>query len=483
MVDPQRLEALRAAATEELARREITSFAQLVMPGYELAPHAKLVLDTLQRVESGEIKRLILSQPPQTGKSTALQLFAAFVLGRDPSRRVVTASYGEELAFRNSRIIREFIKSPEFPFANVRLAADSRAADRFNIAGNRGGLLSVGVGSGLTGFSADVLILDDLVKDWAAAKSSKEREALESWLSTVAMTRLSKDACVILAGTRWAYTDIMSSVLSGVNADKWHVLNLPALSEGEGDPLGRPEGATLWPAWKSEEDLDELRMRLGSQRFSALYQGAPMPDGGSTFKADWFEHTWDRIPGNAITFFAVDTALSTSVSANYSVILVAASDGKELFVRDVWRGRWDYPTLKARLMECYGAYHPTRVFVEAASSGLSILAELKNTPLPLIPVKPGHESKEVRAESVAGWLEAGKVKFPVAAPWKAGLIEEALRFPAGAQGDQVDALVNAIQRLRDTDALGKRGGLVIQPLIRMMSRTGPRVRPYLNIRV
>lgn len=117
MVDPQRLEALRAAATEELARREITAFAQLVMPGYELAPHAKLVLDTLQRLESGEIKRLILSQPPQTGKSTALQLFAAFVLGRDPSRRVVTASYGEELAFRNSRIIREFIKSPEFPFA------------------------------------------------------------------------------------------------------------------------------------------------------------------------------------------------------------------------------------------------------------------------------------------------------------------------------------------------------------------------------
>jgi predicted phage terminase large subunit-like protein len=483
MVDPQRLAALREAAAEELARRDLAAFAQRVMPGYDLAPHAKLILDTLAKVESGEIKRLVISQPPQTGKSTALQLLCAYALGRDPSRRIVTASYGEELAFRNSRIIRELIKSPSYPFA-ARLAADSRAADRFNIAGERGGLLSVGVGSGLTGFSADLMILDDLVKDFAAATSAKEREALEAWLSTVALTRLSKDARIVLAGTRWSYTDIMSSVLSGPNAESWHVLNLPALSKGEGDALDRPEGATLWPAWKSEEDLDDLRMRLGSQRFSALYQGEPTPDGGAVFRAEWFAHTYDLIPGNAQTFFTLDTALSTSVSANYSVILVAASDGKELFIRDIWRGRWDYPTLRARLLECYAAYAPTRVFIEAASSGLSILSELKNTPLPLIPIKPGHESKTARAESVAGWLEAGKVRFPSSAPWKAALIEEAMHFPAGAQDDQVDALVNAIQRLRDTEALSHRGGMVIQPLISMLSRaTGPRVHPYLNIRV
>ena len=476
--------AIKQAAEEELARRDLAAFTMRVMPGYDLAPHAKLVLETLAKVESGEIKRLVLSQPPQTGKSTALQLLAAFALGRDPSRRIVTASYGEELASRNSRVIRELIKAPEWPFPGVRLAADSRAIDRFNIAGHRGSLLSVGVGSGLTGFSADVLILDDLVKDFASARSSKEREAIEAWLNTVAMTRLSKEACVILAGTRWSFVDVIASVLDGDGADKWTVLNLPALSAGEGDPLGRPEGATLWPAWKSEEDLAELKMRLGSQRFSALYQGAPTPDGGAVFKAEWFEHTWDRIPGNAITFFAVDTALSTSVSANYSVILVAASDGKELFVRDVWRGKWDYPTLRTRLLECYSAYTPTRVFVEAASSGLSILSELKNTALPLIPIKPGHESKEVRAESVAGWMEAGKVLFPVAAAGKAGLIEEAMRFPAGAQDDQVDALVNAIQRLRDTDAMRHRTSGFIGPLSGFMTRAnGPRVLPRLNIQI
>jgi predicted phage terminase large subunit-like protein len=472
--------ALRKAAREELARRDLVAFTQHVMPGYDMAPHAKLVLDVLARVESGEVKRLVLSQPPQTGKSTALQLLAAFALGRDPSRRVVTASYGEELAVRNSRVIRELIKGPDWPFPDVALAADSRAADRFALAGHRGGLLSVGVGSGLTGFSADLLILDDLVASYAAAKSPKEREALEAWLTTVALTRLQKDAVVVLAGTRWAFNDVMASVLDGEGADKWTVLNLPALSEGDGDPLGRPEGESLWPAWKSESDLHELQVRLGSQRFASLYQGKPVPDGGATFQGEWFSHTYDRIPSDATTFFTLDTALATSVSANYSVILVAATDGKFLYVRDVWRGRFDYPTLKARLLECYSVYTPSRIFVEAASSGVSILQELRNSALPLVAIKPGHESKEVRAESVCGWLEAGKVLFPVGgAPWLASLVDECMRFPAGAQDDQVDCLVNAIQRLRDTDLQSRRPGGWVGPMS-AFTAFRPRSRTTLN---
>jgi predicted phage terminase large subunit-like protein len=448
--------ALASLAAEELARRDLSTFAQRVMPNYELAPHAKLIFDVLTKLESGEINRLVISQPPQTGKSTALQLFCAYALGRDPSRRIVTASYGEELAVRNSRYIRQVIESAEFPFP-ARLAKDSRAVDRFNIAGERGSLLAVGVGSGLTGFSADFLILDDLVKDLQAATSPKERETLQAWLTTVAMTRLSKNGRIILAGTRWRFDDVMSTIIEGPDAEKWHVLNLPALSKGaEQDLLGRPEGTTLWPAWKSEDDLADLRVRLGPQRFSALYQGEPTPDSGAVFKAAWFDHTYTSLPPNTTMFFTLDTALSTSVHANYSVILVAATDGIDLFVMDLWRGKWDYPTLRSRLLDANAQYWPTRIFIEAASSGLSILSELGRTRLPLIPIPPGRDSKESRAESVSGWLESGHVRFPVHAPWKEALIQEAMRFPAGAQDDQVDALVNAIQRLRDTEAARRR---------------------------
>jgi hypothetical protein len=261
-------DALREAAAAELGRRDLGAFAERMMPSFTNVAHTEKIIDHLEALERGEIQKLILSTPPQHGKSTAVsQLFPAWYAGRNPEWPIVLASYSQELADRNSRIVRGFVGDRHFPFP-VHVSDTSRAANRWSLKEHHGSVLAVGIDSHLTGFSAQLLVCDDLIADYASAKSPTQRQAVWDWWTTVALTRLAKNYRIILAGTRWHDDDLTGRILNSEGADEWTVLNLPALSLGEEtDPLGRPEGVALWPAFKNEDDLAALRTTMGPQKF------------------------------------------------------------------------------------------------------------------------------------------------------------------------------------------------------------------------
>jgi len=263
-------EIVAALARKVAAQMSLADFAKRMMPNYEFAPHNLKMIDRLEALERGDIRRLMIACPPQHGKSTLCsQIFPAWHLGRNPEKKIVLASYGAELASRNSAIAREHVRNENFPF-DLEINPESRAKDRWDIQGHRGSVYAVGVGGALTGQASDVFVADDLVKDYADAKSDVIRESTWDWWLTVAMTRLSRDYRIVLCNTRWHFDDPQARILEAASANEWEVLKLPALSEGaDVDPLRRPEGSSLWPSFKSAEELQKMKSHMGTVTWRA----------------------------------------------------------------------------------------------------------------------------------------------------------------------------------------------------------------------
>jgi predicted phage terminase large subunit-like protein len=459
---------LAEAATQELARRSLLDFARYVYPGFEDPPHIQLLADLLERVEQSAIRKLIVALPVRHGKSVLCsQIFTAWFIGRNPRRSVISSSHSEDLAVRNSRIAKQLVEDDRWPF-EARLATDSTSAQRWNTR-EGGGCYSIGVGGGITGRGADVLLIDDALHD---GQSQNEMDKCFAWYSEVALPRLEPGGRVIVVGARFADQDLCGQILESPDGPNWHVVNIPAIAE-EGDVLGREPGEALWP---SRMNLDELAMRrvsMSSRAFEAQFQQNPVPAGGKFYKLEWLSHRYEllpatlqipetaddivrrtmfgeeRKPGGLIVVQAIDSAWKTGPSSDYSVIATIASDLVNFYIIDIWRQRVQYPDLRRSAIELYELFRPRIVYVEEAASGFAVVQELKvSTPFPVVGVKPV-ESKEARAEAVLPLWESGRVKIRADASWTDELIAEFLRFPGGRHDDQVDALNLGLAQLWD----------------------------------
>ncbi len=441
--------AVAAAARAELARRSLVDFSEAVVADYQRARHLDLIADYLERLESRSITRLIIEAPPQHGKSLSVsQVLPAWWLGRRPSEQIILASYGQELADRNSRLARSFVQHESYPFA-VRVADDSSAVSRWHTS-QGGGCLAAGTGSGLTGWPAHLVVIDDPVADAEQAASPTALAKVAEWFATVALTRLRPDGCVVVMQTRWSQRDLVGTILDGPDADEWTRLRLPALSEGDGDPLGRVEGEALWPEKYPAEVIESRRVALGSRAFAALYQQAPTSSEGTTFKRDWLGGTYDALPDQLHVVTAVDSSYGEGES-DWSAIVTVGSDRRHFFVLDAQRGRWTFPELLRHLRAVRDEWKPSALLIEDTGSGKSAKQSLQAEGFEIVGVSHGGRSKRARAEAVTPSFESGRVLFPSASPtWKGELIEELASFPGGKHDDATDALVYALARLRAT---------------------------------
>jgi predicted phage terminase large subunit-like protein len=438
--------ALRESADAELARRRLLPFCERIDPHYERARHLELLADRLEALERRDIRRLIVAMPPRHGKSrTCSQLFASWLLGRRPDEGVVLASYGSELAEQNSRRVREIVSDERFPF-DVRVSPVSHAVNRWQTTSG-GVVIAAGIGSSLTGFGADAMIVDDPVADRAAAESPAIRESTWSWFQDVARTRLHAGAIQLLIATRWHEDDVTGRVLNSAQAGEWELLNLPAIAE-EHDALGRRPGEALWDRFPLSELPSVERGEISSRSFAALYQQRPVPAEGHIFKANWFEHRYVEMPPLKSIVVGADCAAKTGVGNDFSAIVTIGTDGKDFFVRDVVRERLEFADLARRIVGVQRRFSAGTVYIEDASSGTPLVQELRRTTsLPIVGVPP-RGTKVARAEAVSGLFEAGKVRLPRDAPWIDIFIDEFLRFPAGKHDDQVDATSLTLERLR-----------------------------------
>ena len=302
-------------------RPTFSDFSKTVYPFLEFTPFHENYYRVLQLFAEGKIKKLIVSIPPQHGKSMgASTLLPAYILGLNPDMRVAIASYSALLASKFNRRVQRIIDSSEygeiFPKTRIKsLGRQSqyiRTADEVEIIDYQGGLLSVGREGSLTGNRVDCFILDDLYKDAMEANSPLIRENCWEWYTSVVRTRMHNLSSELIVFTRWHEEDLIGSLcrlepcrelrswsdVEAVEDGCWLYLNLEAIKSGaptEIDP--RCEGEVLWPERQSLELL-EAKRRLDPLRFEAMYQGRPSSHGGLLYGDGFGE--WDVLPENIV---------------------------------------------------------------------------------------------------------------------------------------------------------------------------------------
>lgn len=237
---------VRDEADKAMSRRRLLPFTLRTKPAYQVGRIHWVIAQTLELVEAGLLDRVAIELPPRHGKSELASIrFPSWYLGRHPERQFVAASHTQDLADEFSIKTRDVVKGEAWPFANVRLAGNSYGVRRWKVEArdidgkwrDKGGIyVPVGVGGGLTGKGADILSIDDPVKDWVQADSELIRESHWYWYQSVASTRLMPGAACIMTLTRWHQDDILGRALKMAegmaDADQWFEIKLPALSDG-----------------------------------------------------------------------------------------------------------------------------------------------------------------------------------------------------------------------------------------------------------
>jgi predicted phage terminase large subunit-like protein len=431
-----------------LARQDLGAFAAAVFPGFQFPAHLRLLADELEEVERGQLRRLVLTLPPRHGKSLlASTIFPAWYLGRDPSRSVIFATYSEELSTDFGRRVRNVAADPIFRvvFPEARISPDAASVHRFALTAG-GTYYATGRGGAITGRGADLLLLDDLVKDAEEARSEAVRTSVREFFERVAFTRLQPGGAVVLIGTRWNLDDLIGVVLEERAGERWRVVNLPALAvEDEPPPLSRRAGDPLWPERFPAAVLSEIRAVLGSAAFETLYQGNPVAAEGQMFRRDWWRFYDPARPSRfSRVTLSLDTAFQAKQTADYSAATVWGETEAGFLLLDAWRGRVEFPELKRRVVALAETWSPHAVLIEDKASGQSLVQELKSgTRLPVLPVKVTGD-KIARAAAATPTVEAGRVYLPSGVPWLDDFLAELSSFPAGKHDDFVDTVTQFI---------------------------------------
>lgn len=434
----------------EKARRDLLVFSSLTKKDFVIAPHIKLLASALMKVEKGEIKRLMVFMPPRHGKSEMCSVrFPAFFLGRNPEKRIILTSYGATLAHKFSRQVRGVIESPQFSriFKNVSISQERRAMNEFETC-LKGGLLAAGVDGAVTGYGANLLIIDDPIKSRKEADSRTYRESVYRWFREVAETRLEPGASIILIMSRWHEDDLAGRLLKE-EKDDWEVLSLKALAE-KGDPLSRKEGEALWPERFSEKELHLIKERLGSYAFSALYQGEPVPEEASLIRRDWIR--WYEMLPPGVSFYAgIDTATSKKDVADYSSVCEVARDNEGfLYVNHVTLERLSVLALANYVLSRYHVLGFKSVLIETNAAGEAIrqrIEELSREKGVYVPIKgvQATTDKVSRLFEISPFIENGTIRFNFKNEAILRMVDRLILMPKVDIDDDIDAFYYAVK--------------------------------------
>lgn len=457
-LDNVELQELEVGVTLHLARNYLLDFIITTKPDYDVVWFHEHLCHCIDKLISGEIKKMAVLLPPQHGKSEIVsRRLPAFLLGRFPSMKIACCSYSADRAAKLNREVQRIIDEESYQriFPNTSLnsrnvVSDSqgswlRNSSQFEVVGHGGSYKGVGVMGPLTGDPVDFGIIDDPIKDHVEAFSPTYRGRVWEWYLNVFLARLHNDSKQLLTVTRWHEDDLVGRILA--RESDWHVVTIPAIREDETNPNDpRQIGDALWPAKHSKEAI--MAVKNNSERtFAALYQQRPAPLEGGIFKRHWWKF-WEKLPPRVDkVILSWDCAFKDLKTSDYVVGLVLAKLGADTFIVDMVRGKWDFPETVKRIREMHFMYPmASDKLIEEKANGAAVIQVLRKEIPGLIPIIPT-ESKESRAYAVTSVVEGGNVYLPAFAPWRDTMLYELSVFPNGVNDDIVDALTQALRRL------------------------------------
>lgn len=470
--------------------------AQELDAGYKTRPHLKHLSDRLSAavkdVENGKSRFIVVSMPPRSGKSHLCSInFPTWTLRKHPEWKLGLISYSPTLASMWGRTIRELIKENQEKLG-ISIASDAGAVTEWQT-NKRGGVVSRSApGQSVTGLGFKVMIIDDIVKDFADAHSSLKRDAIWNWWLANGRTRLEPPSLVVVIGTRWHQDDFIGRLLSDEydgDPSEWEVIEFPALAETD-DVLGRTPGQPLYSPLMDETEeealkrWEDIKKGSGTYAWTSLYQQKPSPSKGAIFDVDWWrfwtknkaiasrDDSGDIDPNGRVVYQDPDTDLAKARWLDSWDCAFKATDSSDFVVGQRWaqvkarrylvfqhRARMTFTKTLAKMLEwadpsSLAAPYSQRVherLVEDKANGTAIIDMMKETVPGLIPINPT-ESKEARARAITPDVESGSVFLPYPGDpgneWVQDLLSEFREFPTGAHDDQVDAGTQALSRMR-----------------------------------
>lgn len=466
-ISDEQLDALAYEASKELARQFYRDYVEFVHRGhYEHYRHTELICEVLQRIADGEQLSVLIEMPPRHGKSmTVTESFPSYYLMKNPDKRVIAAAYSDGLAKKFGRLNRNKFNEYAHELFNIQLSEANAAVKDWGVEGKQGGMIATGIGGSITGQGADLMIIDDPIKNMKEASSQTIRDNIwDEWEATL-VTRLHDGASLIVIMTRWHEDDLIGRLLAR-SPRKWIRLRLPAISEDEDDLLGRAPGEPLCRELGFDEQwAADKKAEVGSRTWNALYQQRPSPAGGSIFKREWIRYyvrteeqkrEWglsDDVAALPIHFDKMaqswDCTFKATDTSDYVAGGVWARKKAQYFLLDIDHRRMGFAdTMKAIRAMSDKWPNARSKYIEDKANGSAIIEMLKDEISGIVPVDP-EGGKEARANAVSPLFEAGNVYLPHPnmCSWVEDLIEELVSFPNAAHDDLVDMTTQALNQL------------------------------------
>jgi predicted phage terminase large subunit-like protein len=447
------------AAVELLRRTEATTsliaFTEFTFERYKTGKIHKQIAEQLERVERGEVDRLMLLVPPRHGKSElASRRFPAFYLGKHPERQFISASASGPLAEDFGREVRNIITGPEYArLFQTRLAEDSQAKGRWNTA-QGGSYYAIGVNASVMGRGAHVFMIDDPFGSMSDARSEVERKNVWSWYTGTVYNRLEDNGAIILINHRMHEDDLTGMLLAqqAAGGDKWEVVELKPDME---------RGIALWPEKYPIEALRRIQRNTTAEDWSALYLQNPTPEDGNYFKASWLR-SYVTIPAkDTLAIYGASDYAVTADGGDYTVhgVIGVDPDGN-MYVLDLWRKQAASDEWVEAFCDLVKEWKPRQWAEEQGqiNAGVGPFLERRQYERQAWTYRqqfPSRADKAVRARSIQGRMALRGLYLPKNAPWLPQLRSELLAFPNGKYDDQVDML-GLIGQLLDTISLGEK---------------------------
>jgi predicted phage terminase large subunit-like protein len=476
-----------------LCKRRLVPFTQRLNPTYKPGWVHEDIARRLERfsqdVANGLSPRLLLLMPPRHGKSElASRMFPAWHLGRFPDHEIIACSYNVSLAMSFSRKVKEVMGDPSYQTVfDTRLHPDFQANEEWGVAGARGGYVAAGVGGGITGKGAHILLIDDPIKNAEEADSADVREKLWDWYGSTAYTRLAPGGGVLIIQTWWHDDDLAGRVQLAMRddseSDQFEVVKYPAIAEDDEyielatdhivrrselrldtadqvamqlDPSCCPatlrflrrKGEALHPVRYDEKKLARIKKTIPPRFWSALYQQNPVPEDGAYFHKDWFKRAPPPHITRANVYIAWDFAITEKQASDYTVGTVMLQDDDDmLHVAEVVRFKSEdsFYIVETILNTCVRWFSKTMILgfedgqIFKAIKALLAKRMRERKIYPAIQLLTPITDKKARARPLQGRMQQGMVSFSDKAEWYDTLRAEFLRFPAGVHDDMVDS--------------------------------------------